>query len=100
MEHGSIKTMGMVKHHFTIMQSDIMLVLTCFSICLSEKYDKDLSVGFFIFVMFAVQYVSIAFIGKKYNVDKYDSVEEFIDDNPGVEKWINKTALERMKGKE
>ena len=48
--------------------------------------------------MFAVQYVSIAFIGKKYNVDKYDSVEEFIDDNPGVEKWINKTALERMKG--
>lgn len=25
MEHGSIKTMGMVKHHFTIMQSDIML---------------------------------------------------------------------------
>ena len=78
----------------------VPLVLICFSICLSEKYDKDLSVGFFIFVMFAVQYVSIAFIGKKYNVDKYDSVEEFIDDNPGVEKWINKTALERMKGKE
>ena len=76
-----------------------IIVLICFSICLSEKYDKDLSVGFFIFVMFAVQYVSIAFIGKKYNVDKYDSVEEFIDDNPGVEKWIIKTALERMKGK-
>lgn len=35
----------------------------------------------------------------KLSFAKYDRIEESIGKNPGADKWINKSALGRMKGK-
>ena len=35
----------------------------------------------------------------KLSFAKYDRIEESIGNNPGADKWINKSALGRMKGK-
>ena len=77
----------------------ISILLIILSIWLPEKYDKDISVGAIIMIMFGMQYLMIALIGKKYKIDEYQSIAVFVDKNPDAEKWISKSSLKRLEEK-
>lgn len=73
----------------------VLLVLVGVSFLLSEKIYMHLRTGLFVMLIFSIQYLMIAFIGKKYSIDESDNIRELISKNPGMEKWISKYALKR-----